>query len=55
MFLKQWITEEVSATRAGAHEDTFRDWEWRALTAISNAEFASVIHYYVTSFLTIFR
>ena len=54
MFLKQYSTEEVNAARAGVHEDTFRDWVWRVLTVISNAEFVSVIHDYVTSSLTIF-
>ena len=54
MFLKQCSTEEVNAARAGVHEDTFRDWVWRVLTVISNVEFVSVIHNYVTSALTIF-
>ena len=54
MFLKQYSTEEVNAARAGVHEDTFRDCVWRVLTVISNVEFVSVIHQYVTSALTIF-
>ena len=40
-FLKQRSTEEASASRARAHEGTFRDCARRTLTTISNAEFAS--------------
>ena len=54
MFLKQCITEEVNAARAGVHEDTFRDWAWRMLTVISNVDFSSVIHDCITIILTVF-
>ena len=54
MFLKQHSTEEANSARAGVHENAFRDWAWRVLTIISNSDFVSVMHDYVTSALTIF-
>ena len=54
MFFKQHSTEEANAGRDRVHEGIFRYWFLRVLTAISNAEFASVIHDHVMSVLTIF-
>ena len=54
MFLKKCSTEEVNTAWARVHEDSFRDWEWRALTAISYTKFTSVARDYATSVLTIF-
>ena len=53
IFLKQRSVEETSAAQDGAHEDAFRDWAWRALTTISNAEFASIVRDRVVSVLTL--
>ena len=55
IFFKQRSVEEASADQARSHEDAFRDWTWRVLNVLSNAEFASVAHDHAKPVLNIFQ
>ena len=42
MFMKNYDTEENNASRAGVHEDTFRDWVWHIIRIISNVNYVII-------------
>ena len=42
MFMKCYNTEEVNASNAGAHEDTYRDWVWYVISVIDRVNYVSM-------------
>ena len=53
VFLKQHNTEEVNASLAGVHEDTFRDWVWHVLNVIDSINYVST-RVFLTSVINFF-
>lgn len=42
MFMKCYNAEEVNASNAGVHEDTFRDWVWHVISVIDRVNYVSL-------------